>query len=62
MKIAPAATDSEARWHGTTVRLLAGDITQVSVGALVTAANSALAGGCGVDGAIHDEPAGRIHG
>ncbi len=44
---------TEVVWKGTTMRLLAGDITQVSVDVVVNAANSALAGGSGVDGAIH---------
>lgn len=40
--------------NGSTLELVIGNITQQAVDAVVNAANSQLAGGAGVDGAIHN--------
>jgi O-acetyl-ADP-ribose deacetylase (regulator of RNase III) len=52
MKGTTGSLEPGARRHGRRVTLVAGDITGASLGAVINAANSALAGGGRADGAI----------
>lgn len=50
---APRRARRRGRLHGVRIEVVLGDITTQNVEAVVTAANSALRGGGGVDGAVH---------